>query len=85
VVSASQQVVGSLGTALLSTISVSALTGYLTSHAPGPLTQVEAMVHSYRVGFAWGAAFLVVAGIAILALVRGAKIAASEGAPVHIG
>jgi EmrB/QacA subfamily drug resistance transporter len=95
VVSASQQVGGSLGTALLSTISVSALTGYLTSHAPGPLTQVEAMVHSYRVGFAWGAVFLAVAGIAILALVRGGKVAggkvaggkvaAPEGVPVHIG
>jgi hypothetical protein len=62
VVSASQQVGGSLGTALLSTLSVSAFTSYLTSHAPGPLTQLEGMVHSYRVGFAWASLFLFVAG-----------------------
>jgi EmrB/QacA subfamily drug resistance transporter len=85
VVSASQQVGGSLGTALLGTLSVSAFTSYLTSHAPGPLTQLEAMVHSYRVGFAWGAAFLVAGGIIILALVRGGKLAPAEGAPVHFG
>jgi EmrB/QacA subfamily drug resistance transporter len=71
VVNASQQVGGSLGTALLSTISVSAFTGYMSSHAPGPLAALEGMVHSYRVGFAVAAAFLVVAGAFILALVRG--------------
>ena len=85
VVSASQQVGGSLGTALLSTLSVSAFTSYLTSHAPGPLTQLEGMVHSYRVGFAWASLFLFVAGIIVLALVKGGKIAASDSTPVHFG
>jgi len=86
VVSASQQVGGSLGTALLSTIAVSAFTNYQTSHSPGPLTALEGMVHSYRVGFAWGAAFLGVAGFVILALVRGGKqqVAAEPGV-VHVG
>ncbi len=54
-VSASQQVGGSLGTALLSTFSVAAVTDYLTNHLAGPSSQVEAMVHSYRVGFIWAA------------------------------
>lgn len=86
VVSASQQVGGSLGTALLSTIAVSALTSYLGSHDPSsPVTQLAAAVHSYRVGFAWGAAFMVVAGIAILALVKGGSIETDSDAPVHIG
>jgi EmrB/QacA subfamily drug resistance transporter len=86
VVSASQQVGGSLGTALLSTIAVSAVTSYLGSHDPSSaLTQLEAAVHSYRVGFAWGAAFLALAGIVILALVKGGKMAPAENAPVHIG
>jgi EmrB/QacA subfamily drug resistance transporter len=87
VVSASQQVGGSLGTALLSTLSVSALHAYLTSHshAMTPLTPVEAMVQSYRVGFAWGAVFLAIAGVVVLALVRGGKIAATNGSTVHFG
>lgn len=86
VVSASQQVGGSLGTALLSTLSVAAVTDYLTNHPAGPSSQVEAMVHSYRVGFIWAAAFLVVAGIVVLALVRGGKQASTtEGASVHFG
>ena len=85
VVSASQQVGGSLGTAALSAIALSAATSYATSHAPTPTLQVEAMVHSFQVGFASGAAFLVVAGVVVLALVRGGKLAPAEGAPVHIG
>ncbi|HEX6873672.1 MAG TPA: MFS transporter [Micromonosporaceae bacterium] len=70
VVSASQQVGGSLGTALLSTISVSALNDYLGTHQPGPLTPALAMVHSFQVGFRWAAAFMVLAGLVVLALVR---------------
>ncbi len=85
VVSASQQVGGSLGTAALSAIALSAATSYATSHAPTPTLQAEAMVHSFQVGFASGAAFLVVAGVVVLALVRGGKLAPAEGAPVHIG
>jgi EmrB/QacA subfamily drug resistance transporter len=85
VVNASQQVGGSLGTAALSAVALSAATSYATSHAPTPTLQVEAMVHSYQVGFAWGAVFLVVAGIVVLALVRAGKLAPTEGVSVHIG
>lgn len=86
VVSASQQVGGSLGTALLSTISVSAFTGYLASHAEGPTRAAEAMVHSYRVGFAWAAGFLIVAAIVVFALVEGGRQAAPRDASsIHLG
>jgi EmrB/QacA subfamily drug resistance transporter len=86
VVSASQQIGGSLGTALLSTISVSAVTAYMSNHVPSPLTQMQGLVHGYRVGFAWGAVFLVAAGVCVLGLIRGGKAAApSESTPVHFG
>jgi hypothetical protein len=84
-VSASQQVGGSLGVALLTSISVSAAAAYATSHTPSALLQAESMVHSFRVGFAWGAVFLAVGGIAVLALVKGGRQDASTPAPVHIG
>ena len=86
VVSASQQVGGSFGTALLSTIAVAAVTDYVSSNAAGPLTQLEAMVHSYQVGLVWAAGFLMVAGLVVLALVRGGRqTPVTEGASVHFG
>src|SRR5262249_50903784 len=41
-VNTTQQVGGSLGTALLNTIFTTAVAGYLTSHAPTPLIRAEA-------------------------------------------
>ena len=84
-VSATQQVGGSLGVALLTSISVSAATAYATSHAPTPLLAAQAAVHSFQVGFAWAAAFLVVAGLAVLALVKSGRGAVPAEHPVHIG
>jgi len=57
-VSASQQIGGSLGTALLSTIAASALTSYITSaHAhPTRLLVAHAAVHGDITAFAWAAA-----------------------------
>ena len=73
--------------ALLTSISVSAANTYFASHTPGPHRCRQAVVHSFRVGFAWGAGFLVVAGIAVLALVSGAKpaqVPTSDAAPIHL-
>src|SRR6266516_4820508 len=54
-VNTSQQVGGSIGTALLSTIAASATTAYLaSSHGPGLAAQ--AAVHGYTTAFAWSAA-----------------------------
>jgi hypothetical protein len=83
-VSATQQVGGSLGVALLTSISVSAATTFATSHAPSPTLLAEAAVHSYLVGFRWAAAFLVVAGVAVLALIKRDSVSSSS-APVHLG
>jgi hypothetical protein len=84
-VSASQQVGGSLGVALLTSISVSAATSYATSHAPSATLLEEAAVHSFRVGFAWGGLFMVIAGVTVLALVRGVRPTEATEATVHIG
>jgi EmrB/QacA subfamily drug resistance transporter len=86
VVSASQQVGGSLGVALLTSLSVSAASSYAASHAPSALLPMQAAVHSFRVGFLAGAMFLVISGIAVLVFVRDRKDdRANQPATVHIG
>jgi hypothetical protein len=84
-VSATQQVGGSLGVALMTSIAVSAATSYVETHGGDPLAVAQGTVHSFQVGFAWAAAFLVVAGITVLAFVRGNAAAPAENAPLHIG
>ncbi|RZK68718.1 MAG: MFS transporter, partial [Rhodococcus sp. (in: high G+C Gram-positive bacteria)] len=53
-INTSQQVGGSISTALLTTVAASAMTEYLTSHQPGPLTVAQAHVASYTATFTWG-------------------------------
>jgi len=67
-VSASQQVGGSLGTALLSTIAASALTNYITSAHTHPtrLLLAHAALHGDTTAFAW-AAVIFAAGAVIAA------------------
>jgi EmrB/QacA subfamily drug resistance transporter len=57
-VNTSQQVGGSIGTALLNTLAATAATDYLAAHLP-PTAQVaaEAAVHSYATAYWWGAGF----------------------------
>ena len=47
-----QQVGGSIGTALLSTIALTATTSYLAAHHTGPLAPATAATHGYTVAFA---------------------------------
>lgn len=67
----SQQIGGSLGTALLNTLYASAVTGFLaarvTSPADAKRLQPDALIHGYHVAFFW-AAMLLVAGL-VFALV----------------
>jgi len=75
-VSASQQVGGSLGTALLSTVATSALTSYVLSahaHPTRPLL-AHAAVHGDTTAFAWAAAIFAIGAIITGALFeRGTK------------
>jgi len=61
-----QQVGGSIGTALLTTVAATAATNYLSDAAPGPQAQALAAVHGYTTTFWWSAAIFA-AGAAISA------------------
>jgi hypothetical protein len=52
-VNTSQQVGGSVGTSLLSTIFASALTSYAVSHPHTPNLANAAAIHGYTVAFWW--------------------------------
>jgi EmrB/QacA subfamily drug resistance transporter len=55
-VNTSQQVGGSIGTALLNTLAASALTAYVAAHVPAsPAVLADAAVHSYTIAYWWGA------------------------------
>ncbi|MDQ2894900.1 MAG: MFS transporter, partial [Actinomycetota bacterium] len=62
-VNTSQQVGGSVGTALLSTIFASAAAGYATSHARTAGLASAASIHGYTTAFVWAAALF---GIGLL-------------------
>ncbi len=73
-VNTSQQVGGSIGTALLNSIAASALSSYVLAHGRAPGVVAEAAVHSYVVSFT------VVLGIFLVAAIASAAILPS-GAP----
>jgi hypothetical protein len=62
-----QQIGGSLGTALLSTLAATATSGYLAGKQPNPAIVAQATVHGYTVAFWWVAAIFVV-GAAVCGL-----------------
>ena len=81
-VNTSQQVGGSVGTALLSTIFASAAASFASSHAGPPRSPGAAAIHGYTTAFEWAAA-LFAAGllVAIFVLPRdGAARAAAANA-----
>jgi len=67
-VNTSQQVGGSIGTALLSTLAASAVTGYLGDH--GPQAVAQATVHGYTTAFWWSAAIFAVGAISAAVLMK---------------
>jgi EmrB/QacA subfamily drug resistance transporter len=85
-----QQVGGSIGTAALSTIALTATTSYLAAHHPGPLAPAIAATHGYTVAFAVSAGIFglgVILAIVLLpsrqrlAELRAAAATAAEAAP----
>ena len=72
-VNATQQVGGSLGTALLNTVAASATASYLLAHHGNPAFADQALVHGYTVGFTVSAAILLVAVIVAGSLVRASR------------
>ena len=57
-VNTSQQVGGSIGTALLNTLAATALTDFVASNLPTtPEVMADAAIHSYSTAYWWGAGF----------------------------
>ncbi|MBG6213829.1 MAG: MFS transporter [Cryobacterium sp.] len=70
-VNTSQQVGGSIGTALLNTLAATAATNYVTAHLPATAAvAAQAAVQSYAVAYWWGAGFFVVGAIVAAFLFR---------------
>ena len=82
-VNASQQVGGSLGTALLSTLAASAATSFIAGQRPTPLLIALGAVHGYTTAFAVSAGIFVLAAV-IAGLLFGSKASqpAAVGEPV---
>lgn len=82
-VNATQQVGGSLGTALLNTVAASATAAYVVANH-GPLAVAQGAVHGYKTGFAVSAAVLAAAMVVSAGLVKASRIdlPAGEGLPV---
>jgi MFS family permease len=66
-VNTTQQIGGSLGTALLNTIAATATASYITTH--GAAQTPDGLVHGYTVAFTWGLGALVLASVLSLVLV----------------
>ena len=66
-VNTTQQVGGSLGTALLNTLAATATVHYIRDHGQGSVR--EGVVHGYTVAFTWGLGALILAAILAFVLV----------------
>jgi EmrB/QacA subfamily drug resistance transporter len=71
-----QQVGGSIGTALLSSIFAGAVTSYAESHAPGPGLATEAAMHGYTVAFWVAAGVFTFGAVVVGTLMRSVKVEA---------
>lgn len=76
-VNSTQQVGGSLGTALLNTIFTTTVANYLISHGTGPAQQAQGAIHAYNVAFTASAALAAAATILVL-FVRGGTSTPSD-------
>jgi EmrB/QacA subfamily drug resistance transporter len=85
-VNANQQVGGSVGVALLSTLASSATTSFLAGSRPTPALLAAATVHGYTTAFAWSAAIFAFGAVVALLLFRpGVSVVepAAEPVPAH--
>jgi len=70
-VNTSQQVGGSIGTALLNTLAATAATDYIATHTPTTEAVIaDAAIHSYAVAYWWGAAFFAFGAVLAALLFR---------------
>ncbi|MBF6297007.1 MFS transporter [Nocardia amamiensis] len=81
-INTSQQVGGSIGTALLSTIAASAASDYLSARKPDPLTIAQSAIESYTTSFWWATAIFVAGGVLTAVLMPSTVPVPAEGEPV---
>jgi len=79
-VNTSQQVGGSVGTALLSTIFASATASYASSHAGSPGLGNAAAIHGYTTAFVWAAGFFAL-GLLLALLILPSKRKGTSTSP----
>lgn len=70
VANTAMQVGGSIGTAVLNTLAVTATAAYLSTHARSSATPRDALVHGYAAAIGWAAALLVAVAVVSLVLLR---------------
>jgi predicted MFS family arabinose efflux permease len=76
-----QQVGGSIGVALLSSIFAGAVTSYAQSHAPSPTLAAQAAVHGYAVAFWIAAGVFAFGAVLVGTLMRSVRVQAPAGEP----
>ncbi len=69
-VNTTQQIGGSIGTALLNTLATSAVGSYLATRQPNPQALAEASVHGYTTAFWWAAAIFAAGAVVSALLLR---------------
>jgi MFS family permease len=90
---ATQQIGASIGTALLATLSVGAITSYFADtvasggNAGDPAVALQAQVEGYTTAFTWAAALLVLGAIVAAVMIKATKedLPADADALVHVG
>jgi EmrB/QacA subfamily drug resistance transporter len=83
-----QQIGGSIGTALLSTLAASAASGYAVANQASPDALAEATVHGYTTSFWWSAGIFAAGALVSALLLRGPAPQLEPGAEpavVHAG
>lgn len=82
-VNTSQQVGGSIGTALLSTLAATAFDNYVADHDPAaPTTLAKAAIESYTTTFWWAAGIFLAGAVVIAFLMPNTVPEPAEGEPV---
>ena len=77
----SQQVGGSIGTALLNTLAAGAATAYLVGRAASPANLKAAALHSYTTAFLWSSLIFVVGAVVAAAVLRWGNLGALAREP----
>ncbi|HEX9337850.1 MAG TPA: MFS transporter, partial [Pseudonocardiaceae bacterium] len=86
-VNTTQQIGGSLGTALLNTIFTTALTAYVATHGVSGLNAAHAQIHGYNVAFLVSALLMAASAVVVLLFIRNTKPGSpAEPIPLaHVG